>query len=196
MFKFDKILLLCVYYRKTKREVEKMLFKRVLEIAALALLAVAILMVLHTCGKSPSHNNISNITNPTQETLEQAPKQLSVNGSALTLTTYLWRDFMPMSPPDGKPMIAVATISTTDSTVFPATIKADRMWIINGDQVWNTEFTNENQPPTDSILIKKVARDGPKWGPGVDVTVVVRLVDGQGETMLLKAENQPIHRTD
>jgi len=41
-----------------------------------------------------------------------------------------------------------------------------------------------------------VARNGPKWGPGVEVDVVVRLRDAAGHGVLLQAPGQLIGRTD
>ena len=45
-------------------------------------------------------------------------------------------------------------------------------------------------------MLEKIARDGPKWGPGIQVDVVVRLLDKEELFYLLKAENQLIQRTD
>jgi hypothetical protein len=41
-----------------------------------------------------------------------------------------------------------------------------------------------------------VARDGPKWGPGIEVDVVIRLRDAAGRHVLLQAREQLVHRTD
>jgi hypothetical protein len=41
-----------------------------------------------------------------------------------------------------------------------------------------------------------VARDGPKWGPGIDVDVIVGVRDGAGAVSLLRAPAQRNKRTD
>src|SRR5438552_2287407 len=49
---------------------------------------------------------------------------------------------------------------------------------------------------TGPSFFEVVARDGPKWGPGIAVDVVVRLRDGAGHEVLLQARAQWINRTD
>jgi hypothetical protein len=45
-------------------------------------------------------------------------------------------------------------------------------------------------------VLEVFAEGGPKWGPGIEVDVVVRLRDAAGKSWYLKARRQPIHRTD
>jgi len=119
-------------------------------------------------------------------------------GRQLCLSTYLWRDFQPISPPDGKPLIALIHIIPTDTAQLPSTIITDAIWIIYGQQIWKSWFENENPPPDPyhPNSISKIARGGPKWGPGVYVTVVVRIKDRNNNSQLLRASNQMIYRTD
>ncbi|NET04683.1 MAG: hypothetical protein F6K09_34125 [Merismopedia sp. SIO2A8] len=132
------------------------------------------------------------------DTLQSAPEQIEVQNTKLTLETYLWRDFMPISPPDGKPLIAVIRIKAQDSMEFPTSIISDKLWIINGQEIWETEFTNEEQIASNSTpsLLEKVARGGPKWESGVEVDVIIRIIDENNHTYLLKTSNQLINRTD
>lgn len=131
-------------------------------------------------------------------TLEASPDTLNIGGKKLILTTYMWRDFMPVSPPDGKPLIAIFTILTADSTDLPSGLEADAAWVICEGEIWSTWIDEEAPPPEngDPFQLIRVARDGPRFGPDVFVTAVVRLTDNQGTVYLLKAENQYIHRTD
>ena len=114
--------------------------------------------------------------------------------TSLTLTTSLWRDFMPISPPDGKPLIAVMQIRTDDGSPVPAGIAADPSWGIYGDEVWSS-FVEPRPRSETGPIYEVVARNGPKWGPGVSVDVVVRLRDAEGRVVLLRAEKQPITAT-
>ncbi len=131
-------------------------------------------------------------------TLKTAPDTLIIGDKNLILRTYMWRDFQPISPPDGKPLIAIFWIITTDSTDLPEGIHADAAWIICEEEIWDTYFSEEEPPPYEeqSYQLYEVARDGPKFGPDVYVTAVVRLIDNSGVSYLLKAENQYIERTD
>ena len=132
------------------------------------------------------------------ERLQTAPDTVVVEGRTLVLTTYMWRDFMPISPPGGKPLIVIAYITAVDSTPLPSTISADAIWILTDSLVWKGGFTAEPTPPGESRpnCLRRVARDGPLWGPYVSVDVVVRVLDGHGNVSLLRAPQQWISRTD
>ena len=125
--------------------------------------------------------------------LRGAPTSITLGGKTLVLETYLYRDFMPVSPPNGKPLIAVLRVKTADGSAFPSGVRADGAWVVLGDEVWSAAVGEERFPSASSYEV--VARNGPKWGPGVTVDVVVRLRE-DGEEHRLRASNQPIHRTD
>ena len=133
--------------------------------------------------------------------LRQAPTTSApLAGFTYRLETYLWRDFMPGPDvgPNGKPLIAVARVTVVDDTAaFPAAVTVDRMWIVNDGEIWET-VPREEQPRGSSgkvETIEVVGRDGPRWGPGITVDVVVRLRGPGGASTLLRAAAQPIHRT-
>lgn len=103
-------------------------------------------------------------------------------------------------------MIAVLKVVTSDKKPFPSGVRMDRGWVLFGEQMWEAaEFRDQvkglrhkdswiNCP--DSPVCEAVARDGPKWGPGVFVDVVVRLTDKEGRHHLLQAPKQCVERTD
>jgi len=132
------------------------------------------------------------------ETLLSAPEQIEIEGHMYILETYLWRDFMPIAPPNGNPLIALIRLTAIDSLPFPSSIDATKLWVINGGKIWETKFTDEERPqyPNRKHQLEKVARNGPKWGPGIYVDVVVRIIDGRRDFYLLRASNQYITRTD
>ena len=126
-----------------------------------------------------------------------SPDTVIIEGNKIYLTTEMWRDFMPVSPPDGKPLITVAKIETVDSSKISNSINADAIYIVNGGEVWKS-FLSDEAPGSDLLKpfrIVKIARDGPKWGPGINVDVVVRLL-ANNNVYLLRASNQYIARTD
>jgi hypothetical protein len=108
----------------------------------------------------------------------------------------MWRDFMPISPPGGHPLIAVFWIYSVDSTALPTGLTADAAWVVNGDRVWDTFLERERVPQPKPYELERIARDGPKWGPHIEVDAVVRIRESDGTTHLLRAANQTIHRTD
>ena len=125
--------------------------------------------------------------------LRAAPVAATVGQQALVLAPYLWRDFQPISPPDGKPLIAVLRVKAADGAALAATFHVDGAWVINGAEVWTASVGEEKLA---SAYYEVVARDGPKWGPNVSVDVVVRIRETSGSSKLLRAAAQVIQRTD
>lgn len=132
---------------------------------------------------------------PSTRDLTAAPTSVMLGGSTLTLDTSLWRDFMPISPPDGKPLVGVLRVRTVNGSMVPDTVRADAVWVIFGEQVWSPAAREERSRTETSPVYELVVRDGPKWGPNVTVDVVVRLREASGPGLLLRAANQPIRGT-
>lgn len=126
---------------------------------------------------------------------ENVPTQVRVDGYDLTLEAHLWRDFQPISPPDGRPLVATLWVKTADGRAFPAGVTADRVSVVYGDLVWTAPARQENASWNPSVH-EAIARDGPKWGPHVTVDVVVRLRGPGGSEFLIRAPDQRIGRTD
>jgi hypothetical protein len=112
--------------------------------------------------------------------LQKAPTEVVLDDRALTLSAYLWRDFMPstLPAPNGSPMMAVFKVATSDKKPFPSKVRIDRAWVIFGEQVWANEFPAKVYPSDsyswncpESPVCEVSARNGPKWGPGVFVDV-------------------------
>lgn len=125
-----------------------------------------------------------------------ATRVVPVEGASVRVDAYLWRDFQPISPPDGKPLVAIFRIATVDGRPIPSTLIADSAWVYNGASVWATAVVEEHPRSANAAFFEVVARNGPKWGPGIEVDVVVRLRDGAGHAVLLQAPGQLISRTD
>ena len=128
--------------------------------------------------------------------LQSAPVSVVVGGQSLVLVPSLWRDFMPISPPDGKPLVAVLRVQAPDGAALAATFHVDGAWVINGAEVWTASVGEEKLASPRSVYYEVVARDGPKWGPNVRVDVVVRIREPSGSSQLLRAAAQLIQRTD
>uniref|UniRef100_UPI004048E0EA hypothetical protein n=1 Tax=Roseivirga sp. TaxID=1964215 RepID=UPI004048E0EA len=123
-------------------------------------------------------------------------EQVTIEGTTLELHAYLWRDFMPISPPDGKNLISINWLVDVDSIAIPTNILLSEQYVINGDSLWSTSYTNEIRE-TQPYLVERVSRDGPKWGPNIEVTVIAKVIDTNTklEHFLIR-ENQQILRTD
>ena len=128
--------------------------------------------------------------------LQAAPASVIVGRQTLVLVPSLWRDFQPVSPPDGKPLVAVLRVQATDGAALAATFHVDGAWVINGAEVWTASVGEEKLASPNPVYYEVVARDGPKWGPNVSVDVVVRIRESSGSSQLLRAAAQLIRRTD
>jgi len=128
-------------------------------------------------------------------TLATAPTDVVVDGKTLTLGASLWRDFQPISPPDGKPMIAALQVRTGDGSAVPTTVTADRVWLVHGTAVWSGVPREERPRQDTEPIYELVARDGPKWEPGILVDVVVQLRDANGRLSRVRAANQLVRGT-
>jgi len=150
----------------------------------------AIALALGTaCNKSPF------ALVPVDPELRAAPTEIAVGATTVRLEASLWRDFQPVSPPDGKPLVAVLRIRAIAGGGVPADLHPEFAWVLNGRQAWASDVGEERREPS-GAFIEVVARDGPKWGPRIEVDVVVRLRDASGRVQLLQVRGQPIGRTD
>jgi hypothetical protein len=140
--------------------------------------------------------------------LRKARTEVVLDGRSLSLSAYPWRDFMPgtVNGPDGSPMMVGLKVATTDKKPFPSGVRLDRVWVLFDEQVWEvSEFRARRKSPRydeDSWIncaalpaCEVTIRDGPKWGPGVFVDVVVRLRDKEGRHLLLQVSKQYVNAT-
>ena len=113
---------------------------------------------------------------------------------------------MPVVYPDGQqpaipgsPLAAIIIVSSTDSTELPYSIATDELWIINGNEIWNTsikDISYSDGPLLKPFTIVKMIGNGPKWKTLVQVDVIVSIHDSQGRIKLLRAKNQWIGQTE
>lgn len=129
--------------------------------------------------------------NLTTAQLREVPLHVSFGGQTLVLESYLWRDFMPVAPREGRPLAAVLRLRARGEPVSRA-VRVDSAWVIWGDQVWATAPTADAPSGGDMELL---ARGGPRWPPGTEVDVVVRLRE-RNAYAFLRAARQRIRRTD
>lgn len=127
--------------------------------------------------------------------LTEVPTSVVIDGKLLTLRASLWRDFQPISPPDGKPMIAALQIQTADGSGVPATVTADTVWLVLATDVWSGAAREERPRGDTAPIYEVVARDGPKWNPGALVDVIVQLRDRNGGVSRLRAAGQLVQAT-
>jgi len=119
-----------------------------------------------------------------------APERVEIDGRKYTLTANAWRDFQPIAPPDGQPLVVVARVVRPLLQAEPNLDAAsiDRIWVLSGKKQWSAK-------PENPSMFEAAVRGGPKWGPGIKVDVVARLKQGK-QTWLVRAAGVEIKRTD
>lgn len=136
------------------------------------------------------------LSEPLSELLA-APETIMVASRACTLATGLWRNFEPAeAPPDGWPLRAFAILCFWDTTARPPGVTADRIWVIKSDsEIWEARLALSDYESSPNELWSE-AKNGPKWGPGIYVDVVVRVRDSERRQYLLRAVHQRISRIE
>ncbi|MEW6411346.1 MAG: hypothetical protein AB1483_02605 [Candidatus Zixiibacteriota bacterium] len=161
--------------------------------AIFAIVAVA-LIGTHLCG-CDSDSPRAAVNYNELDLLLSAPLKLQIDECRLGMDAYLWRDFMPISPPDGQPLAASINISTLDSGILAPSIIPLRLWVVKSDsEVWQTDIPTEQIRRYETFL-EFPATDGPKWEPGISVEVIVELRKDD-QSYYLRASDVLIHRTD
>lgn len=160
----------------------------------LAILCISFLLFI-SCSSviDPENHQDDSLDNVSIYLLKNAPSNLNVDGLELNFESFLWRDFMPSSPPDGKPLIAKVEITAKNGSPLPEKLESDLIWVIYENQVWGTRYS-ETQFEHDPTRLVKVARNGPKFGPGKDAIVVIRIIYGE-DSFLLRKSGQEIIQT-
>ncbi len=113
---------------------------------------------------------------------------MQIEGREFSLSVSAWRDFQPVAPPNGQPLIVMIKVSAADASSLPADLLLDQVWVRNGKEQWSVK--PESSSPSEVAI-----RGGPKWGPGIKVDVVARLRQGK-QTFLVGAAGVDIKRTD
>jgi len=128
------------------------------------------------------------------DALRAVPDTLSLVGFPSVIATYLYRDFMPMAPPDGNALRAIITFSLISPADFSGNVTAADVWVVNGSEVWGAPLQMQDLGRADQVVLW--ADGGPKWGPGIQVNVILGLtIEGRG-LQLVRLPDATIARTE
>ena|SRR5690554_893354 len=122
---------------------------------------------------------------------------LIIEANIFVLDAYLWRDFMPISPSDGKPMISINWLRDIDSTEISDNINLIEQYVIYNDSIWIAEYENETSTTQPDYKIEKISREGPKWGPKIYVDVISKVRNSKtNNDYYIRIKNIYVDRTD
>jgi hypothetical protein len=129
---------------------------------------------------------------------EKAVDTLAIGSNSFVLEAYLWRDFMPVSPPNGQPMISINWLISTDLVRIPNNISMVKQYVFYNDEIWVSDYENEAPAPSlPEYKLERISRNGPKWGPHIYVDVISQIHDSQSnKDYYIKRKNVYVLRTD
>ncbi|HEX7320663.1 MAG TPA: hypothetical protein VF399_09970 [bacterium] len=125
--------------------------------------------------------------------LMSAPVKIEINEREYILDTYLYRASTFPGPLSG--LGGEIYIIAIDSLEIPSSLNAHHLYVINGNDVWESQLTNPEIPNGQTYILKMDIEDeGPDWGPEIYVNVVVEVEDDlETESIwLLRADSQYI----
>ena len=125
--------------------------------------------------------------------IKNAPLSPGIGGVRLELSCFLWRDFQPNSPPNGKPLRASVNIRAGNGQNLPAAVQPTKLYLVSGEKIWQGPLRIERASPQ---IISASASNGPKWDPGTRVDVIVEFMTADSSRHLIRAAQQLIQRTD
>ena len=127
-----------------------------------------VLLALNSCKKDQIDGSTQ--TNlALADSLRLSASTILIGNDSLYLTTYVWRDFMPLIGNDGSGLYCSNQLNYKDGLPIPLGLKLKTQYVINENQVWanhHPDIYNEQ------ALIRGVVSNGPKWGPDIFVDVV------------------------
>jgi hypothetical protein len=92
----------------------------------------------------------------------------------LSAEVYLNRDFFPQSPPEGRPMVAIAWLNISPPGSLPASVSDVYIWVIrDSSEVWGTTMSFQYIDSSRNDAHRYYAGSGPLWDPGILVDVVI-----------------------
>jgi len=128
----------------------------------------------------------------------KAVDTLIIGSNSFVLDAYLWRDFQPISPANGQPMISINWLICTDLVKIPDNISMVKQYVIYNDEIWIADYENEKPAPSlPGHKMERISRNGPKWGPKIYVDVISQIHDSQSnKDYFVERKNVYVVRTD
>ena len=110
--------------------------------------------------------------------IESVPDTIEIEGTHLYLSSELWRNFMPPNCSECSRLAASIRIIDCDSVSVPGSVDPQCIWVLNGDKIWGSRFSDEVLPPNYPYVVLRIARCGPKWDTDILVDVIVKINSG------------------
>lgn len=121
---------------------------------------------------------------------------ISIGLDQYYLQAHMNRDFMPMCPPNGRPMNTTVCLKSVLPSTSLRTLLVDAIWVVHEDgSVYKDWLMEEKDSKPNSKSKTLRAGKGPYWKPGSKAVAVVRITDKNGKEYLLKASEKVISQS-
>jgi hypothetical protein len=110
----------------------------------------------------------------------QGQPDLVVDGRLILVEPSLSR-FYPHGSRDGEPLLVYIRLAASDSAPLPVGLAATRAWVVCDADAWETGLT-EHAAKRSDYHSAYYAEGGPKWTPGLNAGVTVRIIQSGGGT--------------
>lgn len=154
-------------------------------------------LILFGCEQEPSDDH-QFIYDPAaiEWLLEESCDTIRIDSMKYILEAYLYRDFMPVSPPEGRPMVSLNCLVALDSTEIPRAINLIKQFVIYHDTIWVKDYEKDDYDDTTrTYQLCRVSKNGPMWEPGVLVDVIAEIYNStKDSTYYLRALDQCIEK--
>ena len=130
------------------------------------------------------------------------PSVANIGGKDVFFDTYIWKNFQPkisasekiQSSNSNNFVSIIVRIKTVDKTPLPDNLVPDRIWLVKNGTMVSSVFSDEIRPHRNHWSMEKVARNLFFQDEGMDVHVVIKLIEN-GNHYFLKASDQKISHT-
>ena len=141
-------------------------------------LLLALVVFVVACGGAASGGSSGTAPAEARAALEQ----IHVDGRSYTVQVDLYRDMMPGPAPTARRGVGGTIFLRADvESDVPQGMRAEKAWLINGADVWDTVPT-----PLQTLTVDRRyhlslgVRDGPVWDVGRSVDVVLQFSTDSG----------------
>jgi hypothetical protein len=108
----------------------------------------------------------------------KAQDTVIINENRFVLDVSLIREFSPICPPNGQPMMSNVILREIDSVAIPKNIDLVKQYVILKDSIWFSNLSKVNKfNEKVEYQLWKHSNMGPKWGPNILADVIVAICD-------------------
>jgi hypothetical protein len=142
-------------------------------------LLLTLVVLVAACGDAVGSSRPSSTLPPEAR---GALEHIYVDGHSYTLQVDLYRDLMPGPAPTPKRGVGGTIYLRADAqSDLPAGIRADKIWLVSGADVWETVPQPLQTFAADRRNhLSLSVRDGPTWDAGAKVDVVLQFSTSSG----------------